>query len=199
MIQSKEIGKSREQIRKMVVIAMLSGISIFLGVSGLGFITLPAFRLTIMHIPVIIGGIIEGPIVGAVVGLIFGLFSMYQNFTAPGPTSFIFWNPITALVPRILVGVVAFYVYNLLKNKLKKQKLSIGIAAILATLVNTIGVLGFTYIFYLDKFAEALAISPNIVGTTLLTIGVTNGLPEALLSALITIPVVIGILKTKKN
>ena len=199
MIQSKEIGKSREQIRKMVVIAMLSGISIFLGVSGLGFVTLPAFRLTIMHIPVIIGGIIEGPIVGALVGLIFGLFSMYQNFTAPGPVSFIFWNPIIALVPRILVGVVAFYVYTLLKNKLKKRKLSIGIAAVIATLVNTIGVLGFTYIFYLDRYATALGLSPNIVGTTLIGIGLSNGLSEALLSAVITIPVVIGILKIKKN
>lgn len=199
MIQSKQIGKSREQIRKMVVVSMLAGISIFLGVSGLGFITLPAFRLTIMHIPVIIGGIVEGPIVGALVGLIFGLFSMYQNFTAPGPTSFIFWNPIVALVPRILVGVVAFYVYRLLKNKFKKQNLSIGIAAICATLVNTIGVLGFTYIFYLESYAEALGISPSIVGTTLLGIGVGNGIPEALLSALITIPVVIGIVKIKRN
>lgn len=199
MIQSKEMGKSREQIRKMVVVSMLSGISIFLGLSGLGFVTLPAFRLTIMHIPVIIGGIIEGPIVGALVGLIFGLFSMYQNFTAPGPTSFIFWNPIVALVPRILVGIVAFYVYNLLKNKLKNHKLSIGIAAIAATLINTIGVLGFTYIFYLNDYAQALNISPNIVGATLLGVGVGNGIPEALLSALITIPVIIGVLKIKKN
>lgn len=199
MIQSKEIGKSREQIRKMVVVSMLAGISIFLGVSGLGFVTLPAFKLTIMHIPVIIGGIIEGPVVGALVGLIFGLFSMYQNFTAPGPTSFIFWNPIVALVPRVLVGVVAFYIYKILKNKIKNQKLSIGIAAIAATLVNTVGVLGFTYIFYLDKYAEALGISSNIVGTTLLGIGVGNGIPEALLSALITIPVILGIIKIKRN
>lgn len=199
MIQSKQMGKSREQIRKMVVVSMLAGISIFLGVSGLGFVTLPAFRLTIMHIPVIIGGIVEGPVVGALVGLIFGLFSMYQNFTAPGPTSFIFWNPIVALLPRILVGVVAFYVYRLLKNKLKKQNLSIGIAAICATLTNTIGVLGFTYIFYLESYAEALGISPTIVGTTLLGVGIGNGIPEALLSALITIPVVLGILKIKRN
>lgn len=199
MIQSRQIGKSREQIRKMVVVSMLAGISIFLGVSGLGFVTLPAFRLTIMHIPVIIGGIIEGPVVGALVGLIFGLFSMYQNITAPGPTSFIFWNPIVALVPRILVGVVAFYVYKLLKNKFKKQKLSIAIAAVLATLVNTIGVLGFTYIFYLESYAQALEISPTLVGATLLGIGVTNGIPEALLSGFITIPVIIGILKIKRN
>lgn len=199
MIQKEQKWRSGQQIRKMVIIAMLSGISIFLGVSGLGFITLPAFRLTIMHIPVIIGGIIEGPLVGAFVGLMFGLFSMYQNFTAPVLTSFIFWNPIIALIPRIFIGIAAFYVYKLLRKKLKNQKLSIAIASIVASLVNTIGILGFTYIFYLDKYATAKQISPNVVGTALLGIGVANGLPEALLSALICTPVVIGILKIKRN
>ena len=199
MIQSRKMEKSREHIRKMVVISMLSGISLFLGLSGLGFITLPGFRLTIMHIPVIIGGIIEGPIVGALVGLIFGLFSMYQNFTAPGPTSFIFWNPIIALIPRILVGIVSFYVYSLLKKKLKNKKFAIGIAAIAATLTNTIGVLGLTYIIYLEDYAKTLDISTDLVGGVLLGAGIGNGIPEALLSALITIPVVIRVLKIKKN
>ncbi|MGL5086758.1 MAG: ECF transporter S component [Clostridium sp.] len=198
MIQNTRRGKSGEQVRKMVMIAMLSGISIFLGVSGLGFITLPIFRLTIMHIPVIIGGIIEGPIVGAFVGLIFGLFSMYQNITAPVTTSFIFWNPIVALVPRILVGVSAFYIYRILINKFKNKKLSIGIAATLASLVNTIGILGFTYIFYLEPYAEAIEKSPDVVGAFLLGIGLTNGVPEALLSALICIPVITRVLKLKK-
>lgn len=199
MIQSRKMEKSREHIRKMVVISMLSGISLFLGLSGLGFITLPGFRLTIMHIPVIIGGIIEGPIVGALVGLIFGLFSMYQNFTAPGPTSFIFWNPIIALIPRILVGIVSFYVYSLLKKKLKNKKFAIGIAAIAATLTNTIGVLGLTYIIYLEDYAKTLDISTDLVGGVLLGAGIGNGIPEALLSALITIPVVIRVLKLKNR
>lgn len=74
-----------------------------------------------MHVPVIIGAIIEGPVVGALVGLVFGLFSMYQNFTAPGPTSFIFWNPIIAIIPRVLVGIVAYYVYRTLYNKIKRK------------------------------------------------------------------------------
>ena len=199
MIQSRKMEKSREHIRKMVVISMLSGISLFLGLSGLGFITLPGFRLTIMHIPVIIGGIIEGPIVGALVGLIFGLFSMYQNFTAPGPTSFIFWNPIIALIPRILVGIVSFYVYSLLKKKLKNKKFAIGIAAIAATLTNTIGVLGLTYIIYLEDYAKTLDISTDLVGGVLIGAGIGNGIPEALLSALITIPVVIRVLKLKNR
>ena len=106
------------------MVGMLSAISIFLGLTGLGFIPIPPVRATIMHIPVIIGAIVEGPIVGTLVGLVFGLFSMYQNITAPGPTSFIFWNPIIALVPRILIGLVAYYVYMLTKKIIKNQSIS---------------------------------------------------------------------------
>lgn len=192
MYNSNVKGRSSSYIKKLVLVSMLSGISIFLGLSGLGFITLPIFRVTIMHIPVIIGGILEGPIVGGLVGLIFGLFSMYQNITAPGPTSFIFWNPIIALIPRILVGIVAYYVYQLIKSKIKNKKIAIGVASLIATLTNTIGVLGLTYIIYLEKYAEALSISTSAVGYTLLGVGTTNGIPEAIISALICIPVIIG-------
>ena len=199
MLKASRIGKSQTRIRKLVLIAMLSGISIFLGVSGLGFIKLPAFNLTIMHLPVIIGAILEGPTVGAAVGLMFGLFSMYQAITAPTLTSFVLLNPIISLLPRILIGIVAYYSYKAIYKVLKKQKISIGVAAILATLTNTVGVLGLTYLLYLDKYAQALNISPSAVGTTLLTIASTNGLLEAAASALISIPVIIGVLKIKRK
>ena len=77
-------------LRKMVIIGMLSGISIFMGLTGLGFIPLPFMKATIMHIPVIIGAIIEGPVVGAFVGLVFGLFSMYNALVNPTPLTPIF-------------------------------------------------------------------------------------------------------------
>ena len=96
---------------------MLGGISIFLGLTPLGIIHLPVMNLTIMHIPVIIGAILEGPLVGGSIGLIFGLFSMYQNITAPNLTSFIFMNPMIALLPRILIGIVTYYVYAFIKSQ----------------------------------------------------------------------------------
>ena len=107
----------RSKTRKLVIIGMLGGISIFLGLTPLGIIYLPVMNLTIMHIPVIIGAILEGPLVGGSIGLIFGLFSMYQNITAPNLTSFIFMNPIIALLPRILIGIVTYYVYDFIKSQ----------------------------------------------------------------------------------
>lgn len=195
----KNKKKSSSNTRRLVLIGALGGISIFLGVSGLGLIRLPIFSLTIMHIPVIIGALLEGPVVGISVGLIFGLFSMYQNITAPGLTSFIFWNPIVALIPRMLIGIVAYYSFKLFKSKIKNTGVCAGIAAVLGTLTNTIGVLGLTYILYLDQYAQAREISREAVAGTLLTVGLTNGIPEAIVSALITIPIVVTMLKLKRN
>ena len=187
----KRNTNSSNKTRRLVLIGALGGISIFLGISGLGLIRLPIFSLTIMHIPVIIGALLEGPIVGIAVGLIFGLFSMYQNITAPGLTSFIFWNPIIALIPRILIGVISYYSFKLLKHKIKNTGIG--------TLTNTVGVLGLTYILYLDRYAQAREISREAVAGTLLTVGLTNGVPEAIVSALITVPIVVTMLKSKRK
>lgn len=191
--------KSKFSVRQIAMIGMLSAISIFLGLTGLGFIPIPPVKATIMHIPVIIGAIVEGPIVGSLVGLVFGLFSMYQNFTAPGPTSFIFWNPIIALVPRVLIGIVAYYVYILLRKRFKNQSISIAIASICATLINTIGVLGLTYVFYLERYSAILKINPQAAGIAIATIGLTNGVPEAIVSAVISVPVIVAIFRIKKK
>ncbi len=179
----KRNTNSSNKTRRLVLIGALGGISIFLGISGLGLIRLPIFSLTIMHIPVIIGALLEGPIVGIAVGLIFGLFSMYQNITAPGLTSFIF----------------CYYSFKLLKHKIKNTGICVGISAILGTLTNTVGVLGLTYILYLDRYAQAREISREAVAGTLLTVGLTNGVPEAIVSALITVPIVVTMLKFKRK
>ncbi|GEQ20041.1 ECF transporter S component [Clostridium butyricum] len=194
-----KLKNRRLSIRQMTMIGMLSAISIFLGITGLGFIPLPTMRATIMHVPVIIGAIIEGPVVGALVGLVFGLFSMYQNFTAPGPTSFIFWNPIIAIIPRVLVGIVAYYVYRALYNKIKKESISIATASLLASFTNTAGVLSLAYLFYLEKYSAALGINPDTAAVAIAGIGITNGIPEAIVSSVICVPVIIAISKIKKS
>jgi len=117
--------------RQLAISGMLGAIAIILGVTRLGFIPVPtpAGNATIMHIPAILGGILEGPIVGALVGIIFGVYS-FLNATNP-----MFADPLIAIFPRIFIGVVAYYSYKYLwKNS--------AIAAALGTLTNTIGVLG---------------------------------------------------------
>ena len=128
-------------VRKLTIIGVLGAISVVLGSTPIGFIPVGPTRATIMHIPVIIGAIAEGPIVGGFIGLIFGLFSIFQAVTAPTPVSFVFLNPLVSIVPRVLIGIVSFYVYDWLRklgNKKTIGLLYLILAGIVAYLVHAI-------------------------------------------------------------
>ena len=118
MLAVKKFG-----VRKMSIVGLLGGISAVLGMTPLGFIPVGPTRATIMHIPVIIGAIIEGPAVGALAGLIFGLFSIFQALTNPTPVSFVFLNPLISVVPRVLIGITSYYVFKALNNLGNKKTL----------------------------------------------------------------------------
>lgn len=182
--------------RQIAIIGMLSSISIFLGLTGLGFIPLPMVKATILHVPVIIGAIIEGPIVGAMIGLIFGLFSMYQAVVTPTPTSFLFLNPLVAVLPRVLIGIVTFYVYKAIP--MKKENIKIGFAAAIGSLINTFGVLTMIYVLYATRFAETIGINPTAAGKFIYGLALTNGIPEAFVSVIMTVAIVTAVKKIRR-
>lgn len=192
----REYTQSKFTPRQLTVAGLLAAVSIILGFTGYGFIPLPMAKATIMHIPVIIGAILEGPVIGMTVGLMFGLFSIYQNMTVPNALSFAFLNPLVSVLPRMLIGLTAYYGYRLLASR--KEVLGIGLGAALGSLTNTIGVLGMIYLVYAADFAAARNINPDAVQTVMLSIAVMNGLPEALISVLITTPVILAIKRVRK-
>lgn len=167
----------QSRTRKIVIVGVLSAISILLGITRWGFI--PWFSgasLTIMHVPVIIGAILEGPLAGGIIGLIFGVASLLQAAIAPtGPTDILFTNPLISILPRLFIGPVAWLVWNTLKRFPVPGLILSGIAG---SLTNTILVLGM--IGLLGQAPWAL----------LATIFVANSLAEAAASALITLLVV---------
>lgn len=193
-LMQKQKRRTTFKARQLTVVGLLSGISIFLSLTPLGFIPILPINPTIMHVPVIIGAIIEGPMIGAFIGGIFGLSSMVRAFMTPTPTNFIFWNPIISIGVRILIGVVAGYVYRALKNR----NYGVAVSAVAGSLTNTIGVLGLAYVFYLSRYAAGLGLSEAAATTFILSFVGTNGVPEAIISALITVPVIAAYRKTKK-
>jgi len=153
----------RWQARTLTVSGLLGALSIMLGMTPLGFIPVPtaAGHATIMHIPVILGAVLEGPRVGALTGLIFGLHS-FMRATSP-----LFADPLIAIVPRILIGLVAYAVYRLSRSE--------ALAAAFGTFTNTVGVLGLAVVRgYLPKAAAW-------------TIAVTHGIPEIIIAVVITV------------
>ncbi len=167
----------QERTRKIVITGVLSAISIFLGVTRLGFIPwITGASLTIMQVPVIIGAVLEGPIVGLVIGLIFGVFSLIQAAVAPtGPADVWFTNPLLSILPRLFIGPVSWLIYRALKRWEITALIAAGIGG---SLTNTFLVLGM--IGVLD-FLPWAAIPPIILG---------NGLPESAVSAVLVVAVV---------
>ncbi len=193
----KAIGKKKFETRQIAVVGMLSAISIVLGASGVGFIPLPMAKATIMHIPVIIGAVLEGPVVGAIAGLIFGIFSIIQNMTNPSLLSFAFLNPLVSVLPRILIGITSYYSGKL--PFIKSTVLRTGISAAIGTITNTVGVLGMIYLLYAKEYAQAIGIDISAVPAAILGIAATNGLPEILVSVAISIPIVLAVRKMLKK
>ena len=167
----------QDRTRKIVITGVLSAISIFLGITRLGFIPwITGASLTIMHVPVIIGAVLEGPVVGLVIGLIFGVFSLIQAAVAPtGPTDVLFTNPLISVLPRLFIGPISWLIYDLLR---RWQVPALITAGVVGSLTNTILVLGM--IGVLDA-AFWSVIPPIILG---------NGLPEAIASAILVLSVV---------
>ena len=145
------------RIRKIAVAGVLSAVVIVLGLTGLGFILLPLGAVVILHVPVLIGAILEGPLTGLFIGFLFGIFSIIQAaLLAVSPVDLAFLHyPFIAIVPRILIGPAAWAVYALISGTLKakskdpvelkphalRESIAVVTAADAGTLVNTVLVL----------------------------------------------------------
>ncbi len=153
----------RWNTRTLTVTGLLGAATVVLAVTPLGFIPVPtaAGHATIMHVPAILGGLLEGPLVGALTGLIFGLYSFLQ---AANP---LFKDPFIALLPRIFIGIVTYAVYRLTKSD--------AIAAALGTATNTAGVLGIAVLRGYITMPVALGIA------------VMHGIPEVIVAVAITV------------
>ncbi len=156
----------------------MAAISVVLGATRLGFIPwLSGASLTVMHVPVIIGAILEGPVVGMVIGFIFGLFSLIQAAVSPtGPVDVFFTNPLVSILPRILIGATTWLVYGAFRDRW--LPVAVILSSVVGSLTNTVLVLG--------ALGVAGALPWQLVGT----ITVINGLPEAGAAALISIAVI---------
>lgn len=175
---------SENRTTKIAITGVLGAVAILLGLTHWGFI--PWFggvSLTIMHVPAIIGAILQGPVVGAGIGLIFGLFSMMQAAIAPtGPTDVWFTNPLLSVLPRLLIGPVAWLAYSVLK---RWPIAGILAGAVAGSLTNTLLVLG------------TIGLLGYLPWAALGGIALVNGLPEVGVSALITLLVVAAIRQIK--
>lgn len=111
---------------------------------------------TLMHIPVIIASIAYGPRIGATLGALMGGISVANSSIVLLPTSYLFspfvengnfYSLIIALVPRILIGIIPYFVYKLLHNRF-----GLAISGAIGSLTNTVFVLSGIFIFFSSTY-----------------------------------------------
>jgi uncharacterized membrane protein len=102
-------------------------------------------------------------------------------------------------VPRILVGVIAYFVFTGLMKVIKNRSVSTVISAFLTTIIHTILVMGMAYIFFAKEYAEAVKISITAVKGAILAIVVGNGIPEAIVAAIISTAVCTALFAALRN
>ena len=204
---------NRQNTRSMVQTAIFGAIIIIMAFTPfLGYIPLGFTRATIIHIPVILASLLLGPKKGAALGFLFGLTSFINNTMNPTITSFVFTpfynlgefeggfgSVIICFLPRILVGVLPYYIYKLIKKIDKKSVSPWGliIAGVTVSLVNTLLVMNLIFLFFRKAYAAANGVTVKAVYGFILSIIGMNGVPEAIVAGVLVF--FIGRILMKRN
>lgn len=204
----------KHDTRWLVSVALMAAIVIVLANTPLGMIQLPIIKATTVHIPVIIGAILLGPLAGGILGGVFGVCSLISNTMAPTLLSFAFspflsTTGITGALKaiwvsvgcRILIGVVAGWLWILLVNLKMNHKLRQIIALVLTgfvgSMVNTITVMGSIYLLFAQQYAEAKEVAVTAVWGLVMGTVTASGIPEAIAAAVIVAVVTKVLLKIR--
>ena len=190
--------KRQMDTRYMATLAMLCGVLIMMGMTGIGFIPLPVIKATTMHIPVILGAILLGPGAGAVLGAVFGLCSVWANTTSPGLLSFAFSPFLSteglvgvakslwiALGCRVLFGTAAGWLWKLAKKCKLTDFLALPVVSAVATVLHTVLVMGSIYLLMAQQYAAAKNVAVTAVFGLVMGTITASGIPEAIAAAVL--------------
>lgn len=208
-IDKKVMDMSLAGIFTAVIIVM--SVVPFLGYIPLGFMS-----ATIIHVPVIVGAILLGPKYGAYLGLVFGLTSLVKATLTPNVTSFVFspfitiggysgnlWSVVIAIVPRVMIGIVSYFVFKLVMNLVHGKKggrtLALAVAGIAGSMTNTLLVMNGIYVFFGESYMAASNKAVDHIYNAILGIIVGFGVPEAIIAGILVVAIGNVLLRLKKD
>ena len=176
----------------------MAAIVILLANTPLGMIHLPVIKATTVHIPVIVGAVLLGPLAGAILGGVFGVCSMISNTVAPTLLSFAF-SPFMSMTGimgalkavwisvgcRILIGVVAGWLWILLKKIKVNPMVALPVTGFIGSMVNTACVMGSIYFLLAQEYATAKSVAVDAVWGLIIGTVTASGIPEAIAAAIL--------------
>lgn len=166
----KEKTMRNSKTNELVLTGLFTAIIIIMAFTPLGYIPLVVINATIIHIPVILGSLFCGPKKGAFLGFVFGFTSCLKATIVGGTLSSFVFSPVLAaslvgtsgifkslfiaFVPRILVGVIPYFVYIGIKKVLASEKKNLW-GTVLNVLMSVF--LAFGVYAFLGKMSESLS------------------------------------------
>ena len=179
---------------ELVLTALFVAIIVVMASTPLGFIPLVVINATTLHIPVIIGSLFLGPKKGGFLGGVFGLTSLIKSSLGAASLSAFVFSPVAALsmlphetvgaaialvlkstfiavVPRILIGVVPYFVYVGIKKAIGSEK-----KVVYGSVINAVisFILGFGVFAFFNKMVSEGKIGMSV--TVAQVLGVVVGL-----------------------
>ena len=194
----------KNKIRNLTYLSLLIAVEIaMVCIPFLGFIPIGPLKATTLHIPVIIAGIVLGKKNGSILGLVFGLCSIFMNTIQPTITSFVFspflsgniLSAVIAIVPRVMIGYVSGYIYELFKGKYTNT--SIIISSLCGAMSNSILVLSGIYFIFGHQYANIIGKSLSALMPYFITIITTQSVLEAIVGTIIAFAVSKALLRIK--
>ncbi len=191
---------NHKQMFRFVLTALFIALILLLGLTPVGMIPLGFINISLLGVPVVIGTLILGLKTGLLLGACFGTISALSAFGIYGTPSalagaLVAASPILAALmcylPRLLVPVTTWCVYQLAKRKNPEGKLPIAASAVCGSLTNTVFYLGLMLLFYVLMGINSEKVLALIGGT-----GLIAGSLEAVANALVSTPVILALRKS---
>ena len=185
--------RRRFSLQWMTGTAMMIAITLVLGSTPLGLIRTPILTATTLHIPVIISTLVLGLEAGVITGFVFGIQSLISNLASTSFFGPFFVNPLVSVLPRVLFPVCVYGVACCVNSLVKRRSIACVAASALGTAAHTAMVMGMIYLLNAQKIGLMLShhagvpetIASHGVGMGILTMAVSNGIPEMVVAALI--------------
>lgn len=187
----------KKDTRWLVGVAMMAAIVVLLANTPMGLINIWPIKATTIHIPVIVGAILFGPMAGGILGGVFGICSIISNTVSPVAASICFspvlavsvGGPLSAVKAlwislgcRILIGVVAGWLWILLKKLRANDMIALPVVGFIGSMTNTVTVMGSIFLMFRAEYAAANNMAVSAVFDFIIVTVTGAGVMEAVVA-----------------
>ena len=150
------MSSTNTKVREITLTAILAAIILLMAFTPLGYLRIGPMSITLLVIPVVIGGMTLGPVRGSFLGAVFGATSLAQCFMGDMTGAAMFaanaaGTVIACFVPRILIGVVSGLLFPVLMRTFRRSAAAFIGTAVAGTLTNTIFFVALVVAFFKDS------------------------------------------------